>query len=222
MNATVPETPVNPLVSSIQAKFNNQVDVQEAKFHFKKVTDEAGNETKRPTVSLHLPIPSIEGIVAILESGDAKQQALLLEAVGDVILANAREIVNENEEISQDTFPMEKLSWEYIANLPKAERRGGGISKDTWEEFGKDYMATMPAITAKDSKKVEMALRVFMNKFAQVKTDKKVLALLRQQLALYANGSPNAEQFAECIEFLDKKADGLIKADSSTLLDALS
>lgn len=217
-----PTTPavVDPVSAAIAANFNNKVDVQEINFHFKKVTDEAGNETKRPTVSLKLPFPSIEGLIDILQAG-GKQLELLQEAVKDVIIKQAREIINSKEDISQENFPLDQLGWEAISNMPQAERRGGGIPKETWEAFSKDYIAVMPGATGKAVDKITMAAKVFLNKFAAVKTDKKVLALLKGQLALYATTSPNAEEYVECIEFLDKKAQTLIEADSSSLLEAL-
>ena len=72
------------LKSSIVAKFNNLVDVKEMKFNFK-----SDKETgfKRPTVELHLPVPSVEGIVYILENADTrpKELELLLESLADVV-----------------------------------------------------------------------------------------------------------------------------------------
>jgi hypothetical protein len=208
--------------AAIEPNFNKLVDNVEAKFHFKKTTDEAGNEYKRPTVELKLPVPSVEGIMDILtKEGNEKELELLRDAVNDVIFQRARELVNEKEDISQENFPFDQVTWEAIANLPKAERRGGGISKETWEEFAKDYIAVMPGATGKAVDKVSLAAKVFLNKFNAVKTDKKVLALLKAQLGVYITASPKAEEFVDCVEFLDKKAQTLIEADSSNLLDAL-
>jgi hypothetical protein len=209
------------LHASIKANFNNLVDVKETKFHFRKVKDEkSGVESKRPSVAIPLPVPSVEGIIDILTKG-GKGLELLQEAVYAVIVDQAREYINENEAASEDNFPYNTMSWEALANLPKAERRGGGIAKELWDDFAKDYLAVMPAVTGKTKESVELATKVYLNKFAAVKTDKKVLALLKGQLALYINNTPNGETFAECVEFLDKKATTLLEADSSNLLDAL-
>lgn len=221
MNATaenVAAVSTEELHAGIRANFNNQVDVKEVKFHFKKAKNELGEETKRPTVELSLPVPSIEGIVAILESGNQKAQELLLDAVAEVVYARARDIVNEREDINQQNFPMEELAWEKIASLPKAERRGGGISKETWEKFGADYLEVMPAVTGKDKEKIETAVKILLGKFNTVKTNKPVLKLLKEQLALYISSSPNAEEFVDCVEFLNNKADSLINMDEASLL----
>lgn len=209
------------LHGEIKANFNNKVDIKETKFHFRKIKDEAsGVETKRPTVNIPIPTPSVEGLISIIEAG-GKGLELLLDAAYEVVVDQAREFINANESADEANFPYANLSWEYIANLPKAERRGGGISKEVWEEFVKDYIAIMPGVTSKPKESCELAAKVFFTKFRDVKTDKKVLSLLKNYLALYINSTPNAEQFADCVEFLDKKATALLQTDSSALLDAL-
>lgn len=227
--AATPEVNTAAIVDAIKSKFDNKVDVLETKFHFKKVTDSAGNDYKRPTVGLKVPRPSLEGLLEILTSGvqenaspkDKNQFDLVFEAIGDVILARARELVNAQEDVTQDNFPMEQLSWEAIANLPKAERKGGGISQDTWKEFVADYVEVMLGVTGKAKDKLEMACKVYLNKFQQTKTDKPVLKLLKDQLTLYISHTPKAEDFAECVEFLVNKADTFINAESTKLLDNL-
>lgn len=206
------------LHQKIMANFDNKVDVKDYKFGFKKVKDEAtGLESKRPTVELSLPVPSVEGIIKILETG-GKQLELLQEAVAEVIQERAREIVNDKEDINQDNFPMDQLSWETISNLPKAERRGGGIGKETWDEFALDYCTVMPAVTKKSADQVGNAAKILLNKFNAVKTNKPVLKLLKDQLGLYVTNSPNAETYAECVDFLVKKADALLSVDEAQLL----
>lgn len=223
---TTPETPQG--LKDIKAKFNNLVDVMTAKFFFKQKPDTEDKDsgvvipgTKRATVELELPYLSVEGIVEIL-TGDGKEKELelLREAVNDVITAAARTIVNEDEEISSENFPYDKVTWSAIANMPKAERRGGGISKELWEAFAADYIEVMPALTGKKVEQLQRATKVFLSKFSQIKTDKPVLKLLKDQLTIYAS-SPKADEYAECINFLVTKADTLLKADSSSLLNNL-
>ena len=117
--------------TNVQANFDNTVDKVAVKFNFRRVKDEAtGLESKRPSVEIELPLLSVEGIIAAFQAG-GKQLDLIVEAVRDVQIARAREIINEKEDITADNFPYAELLWETIANLPKAERRGGGIPKDT-------------------------------------------------------------------------------------------
>lgn len=231
---TVPESDASNAVSTnlspedkeakhkaILANFDNKVDIKEFKFHFKKMKDEAtGLESKRPTVELSLPIPSVEGIVSILENG-GKGLELLQEAVQSIIVDRAREILNDKEDATQDNFPLSDLGWEAIALLPRAERRGGGISKEVWEEFAKDYINVMPAITNKTAEQVGNAAKIFLNKFNACKTNKPVLKRLKEQLSIYASNSPNAETYTDAIAFLAEKADNLINLDESILLNNL-
>ncbi len=218
------------LFTAIKSKFNDLVDIRETNFGFRTVKNEVKDpetgaktviETKRPTVSLPVPVPSLEGIIEILSKGPGKEVDLLIEAVTGVILEQAREYINEHEEANADNFPYEMLSWETIANLPKAERRGGGISKELWEDFEKDYVEIMPAVTGKKVESVKMAAKVFVTKFAGATTNKPVLKLLQQQLGLYANNTTQGEALAPCIEFLMNKVEKLINTDETNLLNAL-
>ena len=193
--------------TNVQANFDNTVDKVAVKFNFRRVKDEStGLETKRPSVEIELPLLSVEGIVAAFQAG-GKQLDLIVEAVRDVQIARARELINEKEDINAENFPYAELNWEVIANLPKAERRGGGIPKETWEEFAKDYIAVMPSATGKSLDQITNASKILLNKFQAVKTNKPVLKLLKDQIGIYANTSPNAEQYSDCISFLVEKAD---------------
>lgn len=202
--------------NTVVANFDNTVDIKEAKFHFKK--DNLGN--KRETVELKLPTPSVEGLVKILEAG-GKQLELLLSAASDIVLSQARSILNDNESMTDKDFPMEQVSWEYIANMPEAEKRGRGIPKEVWEAFAADYIAVMPGVTGKTAEQVGNAAKLFLNKFQQVKTNKPVIEKLLEQLGIYANSSPNAEEFADAVKFLKDKGETLLAADEAALLNAL-
>jgi len=202
----------------ITANFDKNIDKRPVKFFFKKVVDkDTKEEFKRPTVELELPILSVEGLIDVITRG-GKGLELLIDAAAEVIIGQARSIVNDKEDITQETFPFEKTQWEYIANLPKAERRGGGISKETWEAFSDDYVAVMPSVTGKTAEQVSNASKILMNKFNLVKTNKPVLRLLKEQLAVYLNSSPNAETYSDCVEFLVNKADALLSMDEAQLL----
>lgn len=209
------------LHTTIKANFDNKVDILDTNFHFRKVKDaDTKIETKRPTVGIPVPAPSVEGIIAIIEAG-GKGLELMLEAVRDKVLEQAREIINEDENISAANFPYAKLSWDFIANLPKAERRGGGIAAELWADFAKDYVEIMPGLTGKTKESVELAAKVFTSKFANAKTNKPVLKLLQAQLGIYINNTTQGEQFAPCVEWLSNKLDTLINTDETNLLLSL-
>lgn len=200
--------------SGITANFDKTVDPKDFKFHFKK-DKELGN--KRESIELKLPVPSVEGLIAIIETG-GKGLDLLLSAAADVVVSQARNILNENEDMKADNFPLDQVSWEFIANLPETEKRGRGIPKEIWDDFAADYVAVMPSLTNKKVDQVSLAAKLLVTKYNTVKTNKPVIKLLLEQLALYTNGSPNAEQYQDCVKFLQEKGESLLNADPAAML----
>lgn len=215
------ETEMNEQTTPLRVNFDNKLDFKSAKFNFRKVKDaETGVETKRATVELDkLPVPSVEGIVAILETG-GKALDLLLEAVQEVVVNRARDVINDSDSITTENFDYSTLDWNAIANLEKEDRRSG-ISKETWDDFAADYVTVMPAISGTTKEQAANAAKIFAGKFASIKSKKDVIAKLKLRLAVYAEHSPKAAEFAECIDFLFKKADKLIEAKEESLEDNL-
>jgi len=200
-------------MSDIQANHDTMVDTKEFTFHFKK--DKLGN--KRPSVELKLPVPSVEGIISILEKG-GKELELLQEAIYDVIRGQAATIVSDDEKVTQATFPTAQVLWSAIANLAKADRRSSAIAAEVWEAFAKDYIETMPGVTGKSVEAVTNATVVYLKKFAIVKTNKDVISKLKDQLALYMEHSKQVEQFQDILELLVSKADSYLSANDVELL----
>lgn len=214
--------PIMEQTTTIAANFDKTVDLKQVKFNFRKVKDaETGVETKRATVELDkLPVPSVEGIVAILESGDDKAMSLLLEAVADVVINRARDVINENEAITSENFDYSVCNWMTIANLEKEDRRSG-ISKETWDDFALDYVEIMPSVSGTSKEQSANAAKIFVGKFASIKAKKDVIGKLKLRLSVYAENSPRAAEFADVIDFLFKKADKLIAAKEESLEDNL-
>jgi len=215
------------LLANVRDNLPLHVVTKPIKFNFKKSTDkETGITTERKAVELPIPYPSVEGIVNILERAeeDPKSLELLMESMEGVVNSRVRDFLNDEEKgISYDAsnFPYEELQWDKIASLPKAQRRGGGIPKETWEGFGKDYVQVMPEATDKTVDQVTNMAKILLNKLTQVKTNKPVLQLAVEQLALYVEASPNAEEFEDCVEFLLGKADTFLNVTDEQLLTNL-
>ena len=198
-------------MSTIVANTDNNIEFRDFKFRFKK--DKLGNQ--RAPVELKIGVPSVAGIIAILEKG-GKDLELLQEVVADTVRSAVASTVAEQEQISQETFPHDKHTWTAIANQPRAERQT--ISQDTWNAFGADYIAVMPAVSNKTAEQVGNAVAVYLKKFAQVKTNKDIIGKLKIQLGLYMEHSPNAEQYSDVLDMLLNRADALLKADDTQLL----
>ena len=194
----------------------------EASINFRTVKDkDTGTETKRESIKLHIPVPAWDEVIAMIEAGLAAEATevaknnlqLLQDAMFAVVYDQSVSLAKENTSLTSANFPFEELDWEKIANAPEAERKSRGISKEEWADFADDYMASMPAITGKEEERVKRAVAVFILKFAPIKSDKKSIAVLRDQLVVYAEQAPNASNYFKVIEFLLKKADALIEAE---------
>lgn len=189
----------------------------EVKYNFRK--DELGN--KRPSVTALIPYVTIDGLVEAL--GDEKVQNYILEVVNATIYDAGKIQVNDEEKPvnTQEEFDLSKLTLEFLANQPAAERRGGGISKEIWEAWAADYLEVMPAATGKKKENVGNAATLFIKKFQPVKTDKPVLAKLKEQLDIYTTATERLEEFQDCVTFLINKVESLINSDSAKLLENL-
>ena len=203
--AAAPQVIASPIPGTI---------LKSMKFHFKK--DDLGN--KRPTVELAIPVPTVDGIATML--ADEKQTAFLLEVLADVVASHARyQVGDEQTPVNkQEELDLSKLTLDFISKIPPAERRGGGIAKETWTDFFKDYTEVMPGVTGKKKEQVENAAKLFVARLQPVKTQKKILAVLQAQLALWYSNTQLAEDLAEVYEFLTNKIDDLMKRDEAELL----
>lgn len=190
------------------------VSLVEMKFRFKK--DKMGNQ--RPTVELkNVPVPNENYVVTILEKG-GKELKLLLEVMAGTVRSAAAAIVSDDEKITAENFPMEKVSWEAIANQERAER--ATISQETWEAFAKEYLEIMPALTGKTPDQLGNAIQVYLKKFAIVKTNKPVLSKLRDQLTIFVENTKNGEDFADILELLQGKLELYLNSNDVELLVA--
>lgn len=184
------------------------------KYHFKK--DKLG--VKRPSVELQIPVPTVEAIPEMLK--DEKQTAFLLSLLEAAVYQQGRDQVGDETAPvnTQSELNLDKMTLDFIANIPPSERRGGGISKETWEEFAADYIAVMPGITGKNAEQLGNAAKLFVSRLQPVKTNKKVLQFLQEQLDLWYSSTPNAEDFSEVYEFLSEKVKTFLTADEAALL----
>lgn len=186
-----------------------------------KEDDGSVTETKRDSIKLHLPIPAWEDVIAMIDAGTQEGASeiaknnlqLLSDAMQAVVFDVAQSVAKENTSLTSANFPFEELDWEKIANAPESERKSRGITKEEWADFAEDYISAMPILTGKEEERVKRAVAVFLLKFAPIKSDKKSIAVLRDQLAVYAEQAPQAANYYKVIEFLLKKADALIEAE---------
>lgn len=220
---------------------DNSITNKEFKFRFKK--DELGNQ--RPSVAIFAPVPTLQEISRLalttkdLIDKDSKQPVkgedgkvvqvasneaeLIADAVYTVIQDQIRGMVNDDEKISQENFKFEEATFQYIANMPPSARRGAGIPKEQWEEFAKNYIEIMPAVTNKTKEQCAQAAQIFVRKFRDAAGNLPVVEKLQTYLAMYTEAPNNkAEDFQDILEFLLKKsADMLAAKDKVAVLENL-
>lgn len=191
--------------------------IKKVMFHFKK-DKETG--IKRESVELPIPVPTTDDIITWIQA-DSDELALLHDAIFNVIYEQAREVVNNQLDISAENFDAEAVSWTTIAHLPPAARKGAGIAKEIWEAFATDYVEVMVAKAGKTMDKAKTAADLLVKKFQPVKTNKPIVQVLRDYLSVWFANSANAEDFQSVFEFLDNKAKALLEADENALLNNL-
>jgi hypothetical protein len=198
---------MNAPQTEVQSALDNTHTLQEVNFRFKK--DKLGNQ--RAAIKMMAPVLTAEGVVKILQDGDAKQFALIQEACYSIVRDTLGGFVSD-EGFDPEKFDISKLYWHNIANMPKEDRRSSTIPEETWVSFVADYCAVMPSVSGKTADQCKNATDVYVKKMVPVKTNKALTEKLKKQLALYS-AQPSAEQFSEILELLVKRCDTYLAAD---------
>lgn len=130
-------------------------------------------------------------------------------------------MLSDDQTITTENFPYDKVTWEVIANLPDTDRRGRGIPKELWDGFIESYIETMPSVIGRSVDVVKKQASHMANKFQILKTHEKkneVLPKFVEMLALYVNTYPEADQYSAVVEYLLKKAEEFMAVDKSAEL----
>ena len=186
-------------------------------FHFRTTDKETGK--KRESLTVAVPMLTVAGLISIIETG-GPSLALLLEAANDVITSQVRQHLDTETFLASGELDHSKLDWNFIANIPKADRVGGGIPKAVWEAFAVDYKEVMPQVVeGLSTDQAAAAAKLFVARLQPVKTNKPLLAKLQQRLDTWFASTPKAEDFGIVYESLTTKINTLISADDASLLD---
>lgn len=220
----------------------------DVKFNFKarKITDNAGNEVgktkKQPALVASLPVPTDEEIVSVLSVADDvdaegkklatagnKLRDMYRDAVYQIVRDQAKNQLDEaidafgddtEKTITVDALDFDKLSVEYIANLPPAQRGARGITDEEYEAFFKDYVAVMVAATGKEEKRVMNHVELF-KKPIRIKQNKEALNVLVENLDIYLTSSANLEDTGEVAMRIRSKFNKWATEDDKLDLTAL-
>ena len=208
---------------------------QTYKFNFKsrRITDEAGNEIgrtkKQPSLTVDLPVPSTDEVIAMLQSGGA-EAVLLMTQIGDTIYQAARgqfdEVIeqfgdDDSKEVTADMLNYDQLSISYLANLPPSSRGVQAVSDEEWQAFFEDYLAVMVAATGKTEDRIKNHINLF-KKPQKAKANKEVLKVLVDQLDIYLASSGNLEDTGTCaVRIRDRFNKWISEPEKAANLDLL-
>ena len=208
---------------------------QTYKFNFKsrRITDENGNEIgrtkKQPSLTVDLPGPSIDEVIAMLQAGGA-EAVLLMTQIGDTIYQAARgqfdEVIeqfgdDDSKEVTADMLNYDQLSISYLANLPPSSRGVQAISDEEWQAFFEDYLAVMVAATGKTEDRIKNHINLF-KKPQKAKANKEVLKVLVDQLDIYLASSGNLEDTGTCaVRIRDRFNKWIAEPEKAANLDLL-
>ena len=220
----------------------------ETKFNFKarKITDDQGKEIgktkKQPSLVVNLPVPTRADVVAYLAAPDDvdgenkklntpgnKVRELLDDAIQAIIRDQAKgqldDVIDsfgndDSKVITPDALDFDKLSLEYIATLPPAQRGARAFSEEDFEAFFSDYMAVMVQVTGKPETKIANHIGHF-KKPTRIKANKEVLAVLIDQVDVYLASSANVEDTGEVANRIRSKFDKWLKEDDKFDVTAL-
>ena len=208
---------------------------QTYKFNFKsrRITDENGNEIgrtkKQPSLTVDLPVPSTEEVIAMLQAGGA-EAVLLMTQIGDTIYQAARgqfdEVIeqfgdDDSKEVTADMLNYDQLSITYLANLPPSSRGVQAISDEEWQAFFEDYLAVMVAATGKTEDRIKNHINLFKRP-QKAKANKEVLKVLVDQLDIYLASSGNLEDTGTCaVRIRDRFNKWISEPEKAANLDLL-
>lgn len=162
----------------------------------------------RESVNYQPPYLDTAALVAILNGDDPKQIELLAEAANDIINEHVRRQLDEQpnyEQIDVSKIDASKLTWQFIANMSRAERISNAISEETWEAFKADYTAVMVGVTGKPEQVVGNAAKIIAAEFKPVRDNRDKLATLETYLDTWFASTEKAGDFASLYERLSKK-----------------
>lgn len=203
-------------------------------FRKEKVLDAEGKEIgeafKHPSVTIPLPLPTREQVLAIF-SDDTKlaEQKFILDAIYDEFYLQAREQINDAREQNKDNnefrvtpnvIDYSKLTITALANMPASER-GNKVSEEDMKAFLADYMAVMPSALNKEASKVKAQAGLLEKELRTVKTDKPVLKVMEQCITVWANATGSMEEHQQVYERLVGRIKRYLQAEPKKLMDSI-
>lgn len=175
----------------------------------------------RAPVTLTYPVPTWEAVAQFVRS-DEKHKVWLLDVLQDVVKNTVKEQVYDDSSPlnEQNELKINQLTLDYLSTIPKAERTGRGIAKEIWEAWAEDYKSVMIGIGQREAIKIGNAADALVKKFNPVRTNRKLVEFLRNELNIWADATQNFDDYIEIFEFLKGRANDIINQDAATQMDS--
>lgn len=187
----------------------------EMQFRGKSVIDPVTKEKTivktRENFKVQLPYLTLAGVSAIVETGNDKAKAALLNAANAIIIAQAKKQVDEGAN-SQAELDLSKLDWTYISELSASDMtESTSPTKEMLDALAADYINIMPALIGISTDSAKNAAGAFANKFRNVKLRSDMLGKLIERLSQWFEATQKQEEFADAYEWLVNKANTYIQ-----------
>lgn len=169
---------------STENKIVGLVVAEPVKFNFRENKE---TKVKRPALELVVPKITTDAVANYLMSEDTKVVSLVLETLQGVINGHVRSYVDSDENFSQEALQVlvdeGKISFEAIANLPRAER--SAVTNADLEEFSKVYFKLSQTLLGKSEPQASAAVVVFNSRIKKIAGNPAALAKVESDLAKF-------------------------------------
>lgn len=202
------------------------------KFSFRKPTQAAiENAAKegRPTpihraaVEVDVKFLTVEDLATILTGSDEKAKELLVSQANQVVVDAVRAQLDEQDnhvEIDVSKLDLSKADFAYMANLPPAQRTGGGIPSETWDAWATDYVATLVRVAGKTEAVASNSATIFRTNLKEYRFSPEWLKALQGNLQTWFTSSTEAAEFVTIYERLNTRLEGYLK-DATAVANGL-
>jgi len=219
--ATVPAVSVPAGMIAVPVKFN---------FKQRTVKGENGAPDKKlkkqNSVTASLPNFTADYLAALFSDTSAetaKARALVLDYANEMFREQAKsqfeDVIegfgeDETQQVAAAHLNYDKLTLEFISNLPATQRGRASISDEDWNTFYKDYITVMLAATGKDITRLNKHLDIF-KKPTKVKSQPEAMEVMVDQLDIYLAHSELLEDTGVAAKRLRDKFDAWMKEETA-------
>ena len=184
---------------------------------------------KRKAVVIAVPSLTKDEVLEILMSDDtinSKAQELIVEQVNAVLAAEVRSQIDDlptYEEVDVTKIDFTKVNFVALANTPRATRSGGGISEESWDDFGTDFVTVIVPVKGITDEQAKKVVTLLTKRLKDVSKQEVVLDKLSEYLDTWFASTSAASQvsLAQVYERLSKRIEGYKSAVNDDPLASL-